>query len=237
MKKNFILVTIFAALAIYSCTKHEVIPAPTPLVDLEVHFTGLINGTNIEYTEDVLGYNGESTFEQYITTTGIDTTVYFSSMVSDVEAPVLKIGIGGIPWDAASLSSPSLEQFTAFFEGLIDDGTSNPPVAPTIDYARDGKKGFIVSYKDKDGNTWLSTLYHDGQTIDENNSMPIELANFSDLTFESDNTGDYVKFTAKFGCRLYRFDKYYTIPPSTTQLRDYDTITIENGIYSGWIKR
>lgn len=234
MKKKFILVSIFAALAIFSCTKPEVVPAPAPVVDLEAHFEGLINGTDVEYTEDVDGYNGTSTFEQYITTTGLDTTVYFSSMESDLNTPVLKVGIGGISFDAATLNVPSLNQFTAFFSGLIDDGTGNPPV---VNYSKDAKQGFLVSYTDKDGNVWLSTLYHDGELIDENNLMPIKLPVFSNLTFESDNSGDYTKFTISFGCRLYRFKKYYTLPGDATQYRDYDTIIIEDAVYNGWIKR
>ena len=43
-----------------SCTKHEIIPAPTPKVDLLAHFEGIIGGQFIEYTENVDGYNGLS---------------------------------------------------------------------------------------------------------------------------------------------------------------------------------
>lgn len=230
MKKNLLIVSLFAGLAILSCTKHEVIPAPVPVVDLEGSFTGLVNGSDIEYTEDVQGYNGASTFEQYITTTGLDTTVYFSSMESDLATPVIKIGIGGISFDAASLSVPSLNQFEDFFEGLVDAIT--PPI---IDYSLDGKQGFVVSFTDNNGNVYKSSLFHDGQLFE--NISPLELPTFSNMKLESDNTGDYAKFTVKFGCELYRFVRYYTIPPSTTQYREYDTIVIENGVYSGWIKR
>lgn len=232
MKKNLLIVSIFAGLAILSCTKHEVIPAPTPLVELEAHFTGLVNGSDVEYTEDVEGYNGTSSFDQYITTTGLDTTVYYSSMESDLATPIIKIGIGGISFDAASLSVPSLNQFTDFFTGLVDDGTGNPPV---INYSLSGKQGFVVSFKDNNGNLYTSSMFHDGQLFE--NVSPIELPTFSNMTLESDNSGDYAKFTVKFGCELYRFVRYYTIPPSNTQYREYDTITIENGVYSGWIKR
>jgi hypothetical protein len=226
MKKNILILSGFIGLAILSCKKHEVIPSPTPMVELEAHFEGLINGTDVEYTEDVNGYNGSSTFEQYITTTALDTTVYFSSMESDFSGTsLIKIGIGGISWDAGSLSVPSLNQFDQFFTKLTTD--------TTINYSLSGKQGFVVSFKDKDGNVYTSSLLHDGTLFEG----PIENPVFSNMTLESDKSGDYVKFKVTFACDLYRFVKYYTIPPSEIQLKDYDTIRIENAVYSGWIKR
>lgn len=237
MKKNLFLVSAFASLAIFSCVKHEVVPAPVPTVDLEAHFTGLINGTDVEYSEDVEGYNGTSSFVQYINSSSaeIDTTVYFSTMESDLVGPYITIGIGGISWDASSLSTPSLTQFTDFFTSKGPDADGN---FPTINYSLEAKTGFQVTYKDKDGHVWKSSLKHDMNLFDSP-VLPGGTPTFSDVKIESDNSGDYAKFTAKFGCELYRFVEYIIndVAPFDTLDRIYETITIEDGIFSGWIKR
>ena len=230
MKKKIVLVSLFAGLSIFSCVKHEVVPAPTPSVDLAAHFTGIINFTDVEYTEDVDGYNGGSSFDQYITTTGLDTTVYWGNMTSDLKTPTIAVGIGGIEWDAATLSTPSLNQFSTFFTTLA---TEVGGVLPLIPYFKDAKRGFKVVYKDNSGNVWQSTLYHDGNLL-ENPVTPIESPTFTSMKIESDNSGDYAKFVVNFGCELYRFVNYDTSNPP---IPNYDTIRIEEGVFDGWIKR
>jgi hypothetical protein len=224
MKKNTVIVTIFALLSVYSCIKHEVIPAPSQRVDLEAHFTGRINNTDVEWTEDVDGYNGESSFAQYITTTDIDTHVYYSSMVSDLKTPVITVGIGGLPWDAQTIQVPSLNQFKTFFDTMVINSLGQ---IPTINYSRNAKNGFEVKYKDNSSRLWVSKLLDTGIDI-----SPVQ---FTDIKIESDNSGDYAKFTVKFGCELYRIAGYITV--GGEQIPDYDTIRIEDGVYKGWFKR
>ena len=59
IKKGFIYLVGFGFVLV-SCIKHEVIPAPTPQVDLGAHFIGVINNTQTEYTDNVLGYSNNS---------------------------------------------------------------------------------------------------------------------------------------------------------------------------------
>ena len=47
-------------LMLSACIKHEVIPPPVPMVDLEADFIGNIQGTDVEYTQHVLGYDNQS---------------------------------------------------------------------------------------------------------------------------------------------------------------------------------
>ena len=48
----FILVVLFTT----SCIEHEVIPPPVNTVDLNCHFVGFVNGTQVEFTQNVQGY-------------------------------------------------------------------------------------------------------------------------------------------------------------------------------------
>ncbi|MEY3238052.1 MAG: hypothetical protein RI883_2153, partial [Bacteroidota bacterium] len=54
--KIAITATITLVFGLSSCIEHEVIPAPVPMVDLSCHFNGVVNGSNLELTENVLGY-------------------------------------------------------------------------------------------------------------------------------------------------------------------------------------
>ena len=55
-KKGIFIVGLIGIIA-SSCTKHEVIPAPTPQVDLKCSFRGDIGGAFVEYTENVDNYS------------------------------------------------------------------------------------------------------------------------------------------------------------------------------------
>ncbi|MFN5784472.1 MAG: hypothetical protein ACK457_00800, partial [Flavobacteriia bacterium] len=53
-------IALASLLGLSSCIDHEVIPAPVPMVELNCHFYGVINGTPLELTENVLGYTGQA---------------------------------------------------------------------------------------------------------------------------------------------------------------------------------
>ena len=42
-----------------SCIEHEVIPPPVNTVDLNCYFVGFVNGTQVEFTQNVQGYGAE----------------------------------------------------------------------------------------------------------------------------------------------------------------------------------
>ena len=230
MKRKIYFASILIVSLVFSCRKHEVVPAPDEVVELESSFMGLINGTDVEYTEDVDGYNGTSSYDLYITSEGTDTAVYHASMSSDLKTPVITISVGSIEWDASTLSTPSLNQFETFFTDLNPDDNGVPVL---LNYTYKAKEGFAVTYKDKDGITWVSTLKHDGNTL-ENQVPPIQDPTFSDVTIRKETDGDYALFTVNFGCELYRFVEYQD---GDTDLPIYDTIYIENAVFKGWIKR
>ena len=47
---------LFAGLLFSACIDHEVIPAPENTVDLNSAFVGYVNGTQVEFTQNVNGY-------------------------------------------------------------------------------------------------------------------------------------------------------------------------------------
>lgn len=214
MKTSYILVS-FALLMgtlFTACIKHEVIPPPEPLVDLEVHFEGIINGTAVEYTDDVDGFNGETSDAQLILTSpSLSSVSYFCDMTSNLIDRSLKIGMGSIYWDAGALDKPSPEQFNNFFTDL--ENVSGIP------YTTDAVDGFEVTYTDNFGNVWVS----------DPTSTNVQSALFTSVETESDDTGDFAKFTVEFTCYLYR-----TI--SEVPL-ERDSIKIDNGVFQGWFKR
>jgi hypothetical protein len=214
MKTSYILVSFAILLGslFSSCIKPEIIPAPEPLVDLKVHFEGNINGTDVEYTDDVDGFNGETSDAQLILTSPSPSSVaYFCNMTSNLIDRSLKVGMGSIYWDAGALEKPSVEQFNDFFTGL-ENTTGLPYTSGAID-------GFEVSYTDNFGNVWVS----------DPTSTNTQSVLFTSIENESDNTGDYSKFTVEFSCYLYR-----TV--STLPL-ERDSISMSNGIFEGWFKR
>lgn len=212
MKTNITLVSFILILSslFVACVKHEVIPKPESKVDLKVHFTGIINGTDVEYTDDVDGFNGETSDAQYIVTSPSPSSVsYFCTMTSNLISRSLKVGIGSIYWDAGALEKPSLTQFGTFFSALKDDNT--------IVYKTGAVDGFEVIYKDNFNNTWVS---------DETSINPQSVL-FTSIANESDDTGDYSKFTVEFSCYLYR----------DVSMTERDSIRIDNGVFQGWFKR
>lgn len=203
--------TLLLGLTFVSCDKHEVIPAPSPLVDLKVHFEGSINGTDVEYTDDVDGFNGVATSNKYILGSSDSHVNYFCEMESNLISRSIKIGIGSLYWDAGALDNPSIEQFNGFFTNLKDNtGLTYGPAA---------EDGFEVTYIDNFGNQWVSSP----------TSVNPQTAVFSTIENESDNDGDYSKFTVNFSCYLYRI--------VTQTPLEIDSIRIDNGVFQGWFER
>lgn len=189
------------------CIKHEVIPAPEPVVDKTCSFEGNIGGAFVQFTEHVNGYEGES----YITTqTGIsnNSAQYLFSMISSDASSYMRIGLGSIAWSVASgTTTPALADFNDFFAI-----TTNP------NYSLDALNGFEVVYHSANGKDYISN----------ENSTNAQSVTFSNIDQESDSQGDYSKFVCNFNCYLYHTD------PVTS---DTDSIQVTNGVYQGWFKR
>ncbi|MES2587619.1 MAG: hypothetical protein V4622_01485 [Bacteroidota bacterium] len=204
---------LLLSVLIFACVKREVIPAPVVVVELKPHFTGEINGTNVEYTDDVDGFNGENTQTQQILTSPEQSRVkYYCNMVSNLINTSIKVGVGNVYWDAGAIEKPSLEQFNDFFTGILSPNTMS-----FGDFPNDG---FEVEYKDAFGNTWNS----DELSVNSQNVI------FTKISNESDNTGDYCKFTAEFSCHVYRDVIVLGLP-------ERDSIRIDNAVFEGWFLR
>ncbi len=199
-----------ALLLIIGCNKHEVVPAPTPKVDLYAHFKGNINTGEVEYTQNVDDYDCHSTKAKTILPAGGQSyAIYYSTIRSEQVTPYMKLGLGNLYYDATSSENPPLTQFNSFFNmNLI------PP------YTLNAVDGFMVEYRDGLGRIWNS--------VDTTNSL--KTVTFSQIKQESDETGDYSKFKCNFECTVYRM----VIPGD---LASTDSLKITNGVFEGYYRR
>jgi hypothetical protein len=199
-----------------SCIEHEVIPPPVPVVDLDAHFIGEINGTQTEYTQNVLGYYNTSYKIKLIQPPGGNSTaVYYSEMMSNSNVPSIAIGIGSINFDSGIASDPPLGSFQPFFP--LND---NPP------YSNLGAAGFEVIFTDASNRQWRSS---------ESSTFGAADVSFTGIKLESDATGDYSKFICSFDCFVYSLnpDSLALNPP----VAHVDSFLINDAIYTGWFKR
>lgn len=195
-----------------SCIEHEVIPAPSPKLELECSFEGMVGNQFIEYTENVNGYYGFPSIAKQ-TAGGVTSAQYFFSLKSDTEPQGIRIGLGSLSWnDASGTQVPALELFNGFF-------TTNTSPA----YSDDALNGFEVSFYAAGGQQWVS----------RENSTFNQTVEFSNIVQEQDETGDYSKFTATFDCWLYYT---YTDPNPPFDILT-DSMLVENAVLKGWFKR
>lgn len=209
--KNYkigIAAILFTGLTLGSCIEHEIIPAPIPVVDLECRFQGFINSTDVVLTQNITGYNCNPTKEKIILPAPqYSSAIYFSEMSSVETAVYVKVGMGSVLWDAASVSDPTLTLFNNFFLNNL-----------TPAYSDNATNGFEVEYRDQAGKIWNS----------HENSVNPQNVIFSSVKQESDMNGDYSMFTCNFSCYVYNQDAVSL---------EWDSINIQNAVYEGWFKR
>lgn len=199
-----------------SCNKHEVIPAPKPTVDLSTNFTATINGTPVEWTENVEGYAGIASQEKEIKTSPeLSEARYYFSLRSTSETSYIQIGLGSVKWDkgASGSETPDLSLFNNFF--IANDFPA---------YSDFAMNGFTVIFRNSNGNIYRSS----------ESSVNFQNVSFSGIKQETgedpfDATiGDYSKFSCNFDCYVY-----YTDPISLLT----DSIRIQNAVLKGWFER
>ncbi|MFT5777771.1 MAG: hypothetical protein ACI837_000719 [Crocinitomicaceae bacterium] len=222
MMKNGIILIGLTGLVLSACIKHEVIPAPTPQVDLYSHFFGVINNTDTEWTQNVLGYGNSSTKVKFVLPPGsISTAVYYSTISSSDYTPRISVGLGNINFDSGVAPDPTLLQFNAFFPA------NNLPL-----YENGGNNGFEVVY----------TADHTGPVGGTRDWKSSSISFYTDSTVaftgikqESDETGDYSKFICTFDCMVYSLhpDSLALLVP----VLHVDSLIIEDAVYEGWFKR
>lgn len=221
-KKGIFIVGLIGIIAA-SCTKHEIIPAPTPSVDLKCSFQGDIGGAFVEYTENVDNYTCFPSIAKQ-TLSGITNAQYLFSMSSTSQIQSVQIAMGSLSWsDPTGTQTPALTLFNSFFTANDMPNYSDLALA-----------GFEVTYRDATGLYWKS---------DEASPLAQTVAfNPNTIKQESDASGDYSLFTCDFACPVYHTYVVVDISviPQTTPptMRDsVASILIENAIYKGYFKR
>ena len=211
MKKTIFLLSL-GALVLTGCPKHEIIPAPTPKIELSGHLEGVINGTSIELTENVGGYFVDATKAKVVLSSPQPSTaVYYSEMKSSQSTVSVRIGMGSILWDASVATDPSINQFNDFF---------NAPANLEPLYSDGAAAGFEVVYRDGSGKVWTSEESNPGTVI------------FNNITQEADATGDYSKFVCTFSTTVHRTQINPSPQPPTELYLDLEDI-----VFEGWFKR
>lgn len=197
--KKIAFLFLFGSVFLAGCPKHEIIPAPTPEADLQAHFEGTINGTDVELTQNVEGYFLLTEKSKSIEPSPTPSTaVYHAEFKSEQTLVSMKISLGSIVWDGSLSDDPTLTLFNNFFTATL-----------TPAYSLDADSGFQVVYRDGLGNVWTS---------DPASAAPQDVV-FSNVIQESDIAGDYSKFTCTFNCTVYR-----TVGPDTFSLLIEDAV-------------
>jgi hypothetical protein len=212
MRKAFFVLAV-SSVALAGCIKHEVIPAPTPEVELDGHLEGTINGGHVELTENVDGYFVEASKTKIIVQSpALSSAVYYAEMKSGQGLVSVRVSLGSLMWDASVSSDPSVSEFNSFF-------TSPANLQPV--YSANAANGFEVIYRDGEGNVWKSKDTDPGT------------AEFTNIVQESDGAGDYSKFRCTFACNVYRMAQVNPLPAPMTEL----TIPIQNVQFDAWFRR
>lgn len=210
---NMKKVLFFLALGSFiltGCPEHEVIPAPTPKVDLEATFVGTINGSPVELTKKVDGYVIDANKTKVILPSPTPSyAVYSSEMKSGQSLVSIKVSLGAVTFDGGVSQDPAVEVFNNFM-------LSN--TLPS--YSAGALAGFEVVYRDGTGNIWTSDEASTPQDVE-----------FTNIIQESDNTGDYSKFICTFNCMVYR--SYTDINGDLITL----SLPIQDAVFTSYFKR
>ena len=101
MKTLYIFSLITAiTLLLPSCIEHEVIPAPVNTVDLNAAFIGFVNGTQVEFTQNVLGYGAESLNAEDINPAPTPSHMTYGTKIKSIyQNQAIRLKFGTLDWD------------------------------------------------------------------------------------------------------------------------------------------
>ncbi len=206
MMKKTIALFVFGSLFLAGCPKHEIIPAPTTKIDLNSTFIGNINGSDVELTQNVDGYYLDATkVKAIVPSPDLSSSIYSADMKSDQTLVSIKVSLGSVMFDGSISQDPTINQFNSFYS------TNTAPI-----YTTDAEDGFAVTYRDGNGGIWKTD-----PTMSGGNVL------FTNIVQESDDTGDYSKFSCNFDCIVYRY-----INDTTTY-----SLPITGATLNAWFKR
>lgn len=216
MKKIFISALLLSILPFVGCNKPEVIPAPTSSANLKIHFNGIINGSDVEWTKNVNGYkaipsDSARPFFDPMTMQSYLNLAYFCTMGSSSKVSYIAIGLGSIQQDPTLGTRPNATTFRAFIDANLTPTYSDTAIA-----------GFEVRYVDEQGRLFRSDEGIPG------------LAEFTDIEEKEDDAGEYTQFTCTFSCVVKHWGHTITLPKTDSVLA---TATIQNAVLTGYFKR
>ncbi len=192
-----------------SCIDHEVIPSPVNTVDLNASFVGFVNGTQVEFTQNVNGYGAIAVNAEDINPSPTLSEMTYGSKIKSIYNPqAIQVKFGAQEWDVAQNAYPTASMFNDWLNLY-----SNTPVP----FSDQGLSGVEIQYIDNNGVSWVSR-----------ESDPNQSAIFEFSGSQSDNTGDYSFFKCTFTCLVWRYN---------TQTELDESINIENGIITSWFKK
>jgi len=205
MKMKHLLFVLFGGIFLASCIEHEVIPPPRVTVDLDCSFTATLEGADYNLVAGVGGFYCDATrAKEILPNPQPSTAKYYAAIRSDEQFDFIQVKMGSVLFDAEVGSDPTLEEFTQFFEQ-----TTNP------EFKTDANEGVEIVFRNGDGGVFFSK---------EADPTP-QMFSITSVSQESDEEGDYLKFTANFSCNLY-----------DDPANPGDTVTIENGVYIGYFQ-
>ena len=186
MKKTLITGAIAGVvLMITSCTDHQVIPPPVPLVDLACLCEGTITTQN---GDSSITYNDTCTFSstKTINTGSLSNAEYQTQIQGAGMTSGFEVEMRSLYWNDDGSNNPSSTDWQAYFNGNM-----NPGYSPT-----QAEDGLVVRWTDPNGKIWVSDT---GQVC---------LSNFTYnlFTYDSDTTGEYMEFDAVLHGRMLNSD-------------------------------
>ena len=200
---------LFVGLLFSACIEHEVIPAPETTVDLNSAFIGFVNGTQVEFTQNVNGYGAVAMNAEDINPSPTPSHMTYGSKIKSIyNDQAIRVKFGTLDWDVSQNSYPTVSMFNDWLNTW-----SNTPVS----FSDQGLSGIEIEYTDNNGVSWVSRQSDPGQT-----------ATFVIKNQESDNTGDYSLFECTFSCLVWRINPQTNLDES---------VIIENGKITSWFKK
>lgn len=180
MKKIFFLYAL-PVILMYSCIKHEIIPAPEKKVELKAYFKGYIDSTDVDWRQNINDYACEATNSRNVTQDPgkKSSAIFYAEMISPSVKGSIRLGIGSIYWNGI-INNPTKEIFNTF---MLNHTTPK--------YSTGAVDGVEIRFTDNFGKQWFS----------DSTSTDIE---FTSMSPESDLTNDYMKFQVSFSCFVYR---------------------------------
>jgi len=181
MNKLFSLLAGGLLLATFSCNnKHEVIPPPLKVAELDCSCKATVDGILYEYT-DTCRYDNQKT----INSTSLSEGRYSTKIENASMNQGFEIEMRNLEWFDDGSNLPTVEEWKLFFNTnlsplyYVDDNLSS--------------NGVTVKWTDPTGVVWSS----DTTSV----CSPIDFL-YTSMEHDSDATGNYMKYKAVFNCAL-----------------------------------